>query len=82
VVNPPEARRERKPRPPRGERPAGAPRAPRAPQAPRVPQGPRGAGELRLVLKGESQTTLPGSGQNGSAAPDATATVTAEQPQA
>jgi hypothetical protein len=44
-------RAERKPRP-AGERPA------RAPRAPRAAQGPKGAGELRLVLKGQSQTML------------------------
>lgn len=52
---------ERKPRP---ERPAKTPRPPRPPRSPdssRAPRGPKGAGELRLVLKGQSQTTLPGS---------------------
>jgi len=39
---------------------------PRAPKGPR-PQGPKGAGELRLVLKGQS-TTLPGSASETPAA--------------
>ncbi len=52
----PRAPRERRPAKPRTERPAGAPRAARG------PRGPKGAGELRLVLKGQSQTMLPGSG--------------------
>ena len=53
---------ERKPRPPRerGPRPEGG--APRAPRPPRENQGPKGAAELRLVLKGQSQSTLQGSG--------------------
>jgi hypothetical protein len=63
----------RGPRPPRNDQPRG-PRAPRDPNAPRAPRearpprdnsarGPKGAGELRLVLKGQS-TTLQGSGVN------------------
>lgn len=54
---------ERKPRPPR------APKAPREPRAPRDNQGPKGAAELRLVLKGQSQSTLQGSGP-ATAAPE------------
>jgi hypothetical protein len=48
-------------RPPRAARPPRDPnRAPR-PAGDRAPRGPKGAGELRLVLKGQS-TTLAGSG--------------------
>jgi hypothetical protein len=64
-------------RPPRGER---KPRPERAPQAERGPRGPRGAGELRLVLKGQSQTTLPGSGV--ATAGEGQAPVSGEPPQA
>jgi hypothetical protein len=66
VVNP--ADPNFKPKHPQGERkprPARAPKAPREPRAPRPPrenQGPKGAAELRLVLKGQSQSTLQGSG--------------------
>ena len=55
---------ERGPRPPRGNRPsggAGGDRPARAPRDNQAPRGPRGAGELRLVLKGQT-TTLAGSG--------------------
>ena len=52
---------ERKPRPPRAPKTA-APRGPRPERAPREQQGPKGAAELRLVLKGQSQSTLQGSG--------------------
>lgn len=57
---------ERKPRPPRAPRPEG--QAPRGPRPPRGDQGPKGAAELRLVLKGQSQSTLQGSGQAAPAA--------------
>jgi len=69
VVNPadpnfkpkaPAPRGERKPRPPRGE--GRGPRPEGAARAPREQQGPKGAAELRLVLKGQSQSTLQGSG--------------------
>ena len=77
----------RPPRPPRAPRPEGSqprppreggvqakPRGPRPPKAPRsAPKGPKGAGELRLVLKGQSSQTLQGSGTAEvatSAAPD------------
>lgn len=43
-----------------GARPARKPQAKRPPRN-RAPQGPKGAGELRLVLKDQSQTTLQGS---------------------
>ena len=54
------------PRPPRERRP----RLERAPRPPRDAnqqgnRGPKGVGELRLILKGQSQTTLNGSGLNG-----------------
>jgi hypothetical protein len=49
-------------RPPRGEKKPRPVRDPNAPRPERAPRGPKGAGELRLVLKGESQTTLQGSG--------------------
>jgi len=58
---------ERKPRAPKAPRPAGE-RKPRPPQAPRGNQGPKGAAELRLVLKGQSASTLQGSGIAGSSA--------------
>jgi hypothetical protein len=61
---------ERKPRPPRAPK---APGAPRAPRPPRENQGPKGAAELRLVLKGQSQSTLQGSGP-ATAAPASEAT--------
>ena len=67
----PRAPRERRPAKPRTERPAGAPRPERG------PRGPKGAGELRLVLKGQSQTMLPGSG-----IVEAAATTAAESNQA
>jgi hypothetical protein len=54
-------------RPPREKRPAG----PREPRPPREPRGPKGAGELRLVLKGQSATTLQGSGPAEAAASEA-----------
>ncbi len=59
----------RSPRDPNRARPAKSnqPRAPRAPVS-----GPKGAGELRLVLKGQSSTTLQGS------APAVTATSSTE----
>jgi len=56
---PPKAAQPRQPREPREPR---APRAPRPEGAPRVNQGPKGAAELRLVLKGQSTSTLQGSG--------------------
>ena len=49
-------------RPPRGEKKPRPARDPNAPRPERAPRGPKGAGELRLVLKGQSQTTLQGSG--------------------
>ena len=57
----------REPRRPRNDKPR-APRPPREPRAPRdnSARGPKGAGELRLVLKGQS-TTLQGSGVNAPA---------------
>jgi hypothetical protein len=58
------APQERKPRPPKAAQPR-QPREPRAPRpagAPRPNQGPKGAAELRLVLKGQSTSTLQGSG--------------------
>lgn len=72
----------RPPRAPRADKPSG-PRPPRAPRpdrgADRAPRGPKGAGELRLVLKGQS-TTLQGSGQNNPA-PEASAPSTSESAQ-
>ncbi len=49
-------------RPPREKR-APKPRGEQKPRSgePRAPRGPKGAGELRLVLKGQSATTLQGS---------------------
>lgn len=47
----------RKPRAPRGERPA---RGDRPARGPRTNQGPKGAGELRLVLKGQTPQTFIG----------------------
>ena len=71
----------RPPREKRAPRPRSAePKAPREPRAPRAPRGPKGAGELRLVLKGQSSTTLQGSGQVS--APAEANPVTSEQPQA
>lgn len=68
VVNPADpnfkpkhAQTEQKPRPPRAPKAAG-PRGPRPERAPSEQQGPKGAAELRLVLKGQSQSTLQGSG--------------------
>lgn len=58
----------RGPRPERAARPDRAPKN-RGPRPPRNPQGPRGAGELRLVLKGQSATTLAGSGAQRAEAP-------------
>ena len=72
---------ERRPRP--EGRPARAPRPPRPEgeaRGPRPARGPKGAGELRLVLKGQS-TTLQGSGPATPEA-DATTTPAAETPQA
>jgi len=59
-----EVRAPRPPRAPRADRPQTpkGPRPPRADRPARAPRGPKGAGELRLVLKGQSQTTLQGSG--------------------
>lgn len=63
-------------------RPAGEPRAPRPPRnnvprgdarPPREPRGPKGAGELRLVFKGQSATHLQGSGTSAPAAAEAPA---------
>ena len=68
----------RAPRPPREPRAPQTPRAPRAPRPPRAPQGPKGAGELRLVLKGQSETRLQGSAPAEAPA----APVTSEAPQA
>jgi len=53
-----------KPKHPAQPRPARAPRPPRAPrpEGASAQQGPKGLSELRLVLKGQSQSTLPGSG--------------------
>jgi hypothetical protein len=67
------------PRPPREKRPQvpRAPRPPRADRPERAPRGPKGAGELRLVLKGQSQT-LQGSG----VAEAASTTPSSEAPQA
>jgi hypothetical protein len=56
------AKKERAPRPPRSEKGPAGERKPRPERTDRVPRGPKGAGELRLVLKGQSQTTLQGSG--------------------
>ena len=50
-ANPP--REKRAPRPKKEQKPRSA--------EPRAPRGPKGAGELRLVLKGQSATTLQGS---------------------
>lgn len=66
------APQERKPRPPKAAQPR-QPREPRAPRpagAPRPNQGPKGAAELRLVLKGQSTSTLQGSGTAVSATVD------------
>lgn len=63
---------ERKPRPARAPRAATA-KGPRPERAPRDGQGPKGAAELRLVLKGQSQSTLQGSGP-ATAAPEAVVT--------
>ena len=61
-------------------RPARAPRPPRDPNAPRAPRGPKGAGELRLVLKGQTQTTLQGSSPaEAPAAVEATASTETQQ---
>lgn len=76
------ARPPRDPNAPRPERVARPPRDPNAPKpqrAARPPRGPKGAGELRLVLKGQSQTTLQGSGVE-TAAP--AAAPSSEAPQA
>ena len=71
---------ERKPRPARAPRDAtAAPRGPRPERKPRENQGPKGAAELRLVLKGQSQSTLQGSGP-ATAAP-ATEVASSETPQ-
>jgi hypothetical protein len=51
----------RGPRPPKQEGAGGGERKPRPPREPGQNRGPRGAGELRLVLKGQT-TTLQGSG--------------------
>lgn len=61
---------------------AHTPRPPRQqlPKGPRIPRGPKGAGELRLVLKGESATTLQGSGP--AISPDAVPAQATEAPQA
>jgi hypothetical protein len=65
----PDGQRPAGPRPDRGPRPprdtnreARPPRGPAGPRGPAAPRGPKGAGELRLVLKGQSSTTLQGSG--------------------
>jgi hypothetical protein len=57
-------KKERAPRPLRSESRSEktGERGPRPERADRGPRGPKGAGELRLVLKGQSQTTLQGSG--------------------
>lgn len=78
--------KERKPRRlPQGERAAhhrrnetvgsdvGAKPQQRKPRKPRIHTGPRGAGELRLVLKGQPSTTLTGSGAHFSEAASASA---------
>ena len=62
-------KKERPARPPRGEKKPRPERAAGAPRPERGPRGPKGAGELRLVLKGQSQTTLQGSGLPETAAP-------------
>ena len=57
-------KKDRAPRPPRADKGPRQPRAPRpegAPRTERGARGPKGAGELRLVLKGQT-TTLQGSG--------------------
>jgi len=66
IVNPVDPTKAARPqvdrkRPPRGPRPERKERAPGAPREARGPRGPKGAGELRLVLKGQSATTLQGS---------------------
>ena len=66
IVNPVDPAKAARPsgdrkRPPRGPRPERKERAPGAPREARGPRGPKGAGELRLVLKGQSATTLQGS---------------------
>lgn len=53
--------RDRAAKGPRGDKPAQRPARPQRPAGDRPQRGPRGAGELRLVLKGQT-TTLPGSG--------------------
>ena len=86
AVVPQKPRAPRPPRAPRAPRPEGvAAAAPRAPRPPRAPRGPKGAGELRLVLRGQSQTTLQGSGTNevpASAVESATNVQSSDTPQA
>ena len=70
---------------PRPAKPA-AEKRPRNPKGPRPPRnndnrGPKGAGELRLVLKGQSATTLQGSGV-APAVPAAETPAASEAPQA
>jgi hypothetical protein len=66
IVNPVDPTKAARPqgdrkRPSRGPRPERKERSPGAPREARGPRGPKGAGELRLVLKGQSATTLQGS---------------------
>jgi hypothetical protein len=75
------ARPPRQPRPERAPRPAAEKRE-QKPRAPRAPRGPRGVGELRLVLKGQTSTTLQGSGQNLPTPSVESAPTTSEQPSA
>ena len=75
------ARPPRQPRPERAPRPAAEKRE-QKPRAPRAPRGPRGVGELRLVLKGQTSTTLQGSGQNLPTPSADSAPTTSEQPSA
>lgn len=63
AVVPQKPRAPRPPRAPKAPRPEGQAAGPRTPREPRAPRGPKGAFELRLVLKGQSQTMLQGSGQ-------------------
>ena len=62
VQKPRPPRENRSPRPPRAPGAEGTNANPAGPRSPRAARGPKGAGELRLVLKGESQKMLHGSG--------------------
>ncbi len=67
-------------RPPREKR-VPKPRGEAKPRSgePRAPRGPKGAGELRLVLKGQSATTLQGSAPAPAPAPAAPITSETQQ---